>query len=386
MISPEIENRIIKFVGKSANAEDLHALEKWIREPQNHSIFKEFVKTHFAITMSMNDPDSSEIRKRLLKEIRNEKRLRFGQSIRSVMKYAAIVVFILGLGYVFKDRLLDLNSDKVIIPKEEDITLQLEDGNIKVIKEDGISEISDSEGNVVGTQQGSKMVYDSGAPIEELVYNTLKVPHGKRFDLVLSDGTHIFLNAGTSLRYPIKFIEGEQRKVFLEGEAYFDVVKNEVHPFVVNAQALDVKVLGTKFNVATYEEDAKSEVVLVEGSVAMNAENTPLESEGTILKPGFKGSFDKSQKSITTQKVNISLYTSWISGNVIFRNASFENIAKKLERLYNVTIINNNEQLANESFNANIEVDNETIEEVLNYFNKVYQIEYTIVNNKIVIN
>jgi len=386
MISPEIENRIVKFVSKSANAEDLHTLEEWILEPQNHSIFKEFVKTHFAITMSMSNPDSNEIRERLLKEIRKEKQSRFVHTLRSVLKYTAVIIFILGIGYFFGNEFIN-SASEVIVPKEEAITLQLENGNIKVIKEDGTTEVVDVNGNVVGTQEGTKLVYDKEAPIEKLVYNTLKVPHGKRFDVVLSDGTHVFLNAGTSIKYPIKFISSEKnRKVFLNGEAFFDVTKDEEHPFVVNAQALDVRVLGTKFNIATYEEDATSEVVLVEGSVTMNSEDIALKGESAILQPGFKGSYDKSEGTISTQKVNISLYTSWISGNVIFRNASFENITKKLERLYNVTIINNNEQLANESFNANIEVNNESIEQVLGYFNKVYQIEYTIVNNKIVIN
>ncbi len=386
MISPEIENRIVKFVNKSANAGDLKALEEWIQEPQTHSIFREFVKTHFAITIGMSNPDPNAIRERLLKEIRKEKRLHFVHTMRSVLKYSAVIIFILGLGYFFRNEISNLDTEVIVVPKDEAITLQLENGDIKVIKEDGTSEVLDANGNIVGNQQGTKLVYDKEIIIEKLVYNTLKVPNGKRFDVVLSDGTHVFLNAGTSLKYPIKFIQGKNRKVFLNGEAFFDVTKDEEHPFVVNAQALDVQVLGTKFNMTTYDEDAKSEVVLVEGSIAMNSENAVSESEGTILEPGFKGSYDKSEGVITTQKVNTSIYTSWISGNVIFRNAAFDSIVKKLERLYNVTIINNNEQLANERFNANIEVDNETIEQVLNYFNKVYQIEYTIVNNKIVIN
>ena len=386
MISPEIENRIVKFVNKSANAGDLKALEEWIQEPQTHSIFREFVKTHFAITIGMSNPDPNAIRERLLKEIRKEKRLHFVHTMRSVLKYSAVIIFILGLGYFFRNEISNLDTEVIVVPKDEAITLQLENGDIKVIKEDGASEVLDANGNIVGNQHGTKLVYDKEIIIEKLVYNTLKVPNGKRFDVVLSDGTHVFLNAGTSLKYPIKFIQGKNRKVFLNGEAFFDVTKDEEHPFVVNAQALDVQVLGTKFNMTTYDEDAKSEVVLVEGSIAMNSENAVSESEGTILEPGFKGSYDKSEGVITTQKVNTSIYTSWISGNVIFRNAAFDSIVKKLERLYNVTIINNNEQLANERFNANIEVDNETIEQVLNYFNKVYQIEYTIVNNKIVIN
>ncbi len=385
MISPEIENRIVKFVNKSANAEDLDVLEKWIQEPENQTVFKEFIKTHFAITMSLSNPDSDEIRDRLLKEIRKERSARYNAPLYTVLKYAALVVFVLGLGYLYQNGLFGTASEETLIPKEDAITLQLENGNIEVISADGRTQVVDSEGNIVGTQQGTRLVYDEETTVEKLVYNTLNVPNGKRFDVVLSDGTHIFLNAGTSLKYPIKFIQGEPRKVFLDGEAFFDVTTDAEHPFVVNAQALDVTVLGTKFNMATYREDSESEVVLVEGSVAMHSEEDAPESEGTVLLPGFKGSYDRSEGTFSTQKVNISLYTSWVSGNVIFRNAPFENIIKKLERLYNVTIVNNNAQLANENFNASIEVDNESIEEVLHYFNKVYEIEYSIVNNKIII-
>ena len=108
--------------------------------------------------------------------------------------------------------------------------------------------------------------------------------------------------------------------------------------------------------------------------------------ESIVLKPGFKGAFDREMKTISTKKVNTSIYTSWIDGNIVFRKSSFNNIIRKLERHYNVTIINNNEELSKKTFNATVELDRETIEDVLNYFNKVYSIKYTIVNNKIVIN
>lgn len=108
--------------------------------------------------------------------------------------------------------------------------------------------------------------------------------------------------------------------------------------------------------------------------------------ENVILKPGAKGSFNKVEKTISTKKVNTSIYTAWVKGDVVFRNARFQNIAKRLERLYNVRIINNNKQLDTEVFNASFEVENENINDILRYFNKVYQIEYKIANDTIIIN
>jgi len=203
----------------------------------------------------------------------------------------------------------------------------------------------------------------------------------------LSDGTVVYLNSGTSLKYPVKFIEGQNRKVFLNGEAYFDVSEDKNNAFVVNAQELDVQVFGTEFNVIAYPEDHETDVVLVEGSVGLSEKGSINKDKSkTFLKPGFKGSFDREQKTINTSKVNTRLYTSWMKGNIVFRNESFDNIVTRLERHYNISIINNNKALANETFNATIETEIETIEDVLNFFNKVYEIQYQIVNNKIIIN
>ena len=132
-----------------------------------------------------------------------------------------------------------------------------------------------------------------------------------------------------------------------------------------------------------YSEDFNSDIVLVEGSVGINNSEV---SELTMLKPGFKGSVDKENFRVKTSKVNTKIYTSWIDGEVIFRNETFSQILKKLERLYNVTIINNKNESLDEVFNAAINVENENIEQVLEYFNKIYNIEYQIFNNKIIIN
>ncbi|MDC6365861.1 MULTISPECIES: FecR family protein [Flavobacteriaceae] len=386
MVSPEIEKCLVNFVNKSANVEELRVLEVWIKDLKNHSVFEEYVKTHFIVTLANSNPDSSAIRFSLLEEIRKEKRKRRILSTNFFLKYAAILLFMVGAGYFINNEFGQNDSDQqLIVPKEEVITLQLEDGTTRVIEENGSVQVKDRRGNILGKQQGSKLVYDTAPATYELVYNTLTVPYGKRFDVVLSDGTHVFLNAGTSLKFPVQFIPGQNREVFLNGEAFFDVVKDTENPFLVNVDELSVQVLGTKFNVANYTEDTFTDVVLVEGSVDLDpGDNGTVEN--VILKPGAKGSFNKVEKTISTKKVNTSIYTAWVEGDVVFRNARFQNIAKRLERLYNVRIINNNRELDNEVFNASFEVENENINDILRYFNKVYQIEYKIANDTIIIN
>lgn len=390
MITSHIENLIHKYVTRSSDTNDIDELAQWVNESNNENIFKSYVRTHYIITKSMNNPSSDKITKELIKKIRKDKSILNRFNFKSVLKYAAVILLTLFLGYFFKDDFEGRFNDErgKIVVDHESITLKLGDGSVKIINESSIIEIVDKKGNVIGSQKGKRLVYNGTNESNKLVYNELKVPYGKRFDITLSDGTNVFLNAGTSIKYPIKFLPGKTRQVYLNGgEAFFDVTKDTNRPFKINAQELNVEVLGTKFNMTVYPEDVNYEVVLVEGSVKMNLEDVlNNEQEGLVLRPSFKGSFNKDSKSISSKRVNTSIYTSWMDGNIVFRNATFNNIIRKLERHYNVTIINNNMQLSQEFFNATIEVDKETIEEVLNYFNKVYQIEYSIVNNKIIIN
>lgn len=383
----EIEIIIVKYFSQSANMDDLDILNKWIESPENQSVFLEYVKTHFAITLAMNEPDIKTIRKVLLEEIRKEKKKVYKYRLRAAMKYAAIAIMFLGIGVLLQKNLFCENSVKeIIVPKKDDITLKLDNGNVKIISADGTSKVYDANGKVIGTQNGKELVYTGNETASKLVYNTLSIPNGKRFNITLSDGTVVHMNAGSSMTYPVQFIKNKNRKIFLTGEAYFEVAHDKKHPFIVNADKLDVQVYGTKFNVSNYPEDDATDVVLVEGSVSLSQSGLPQKSKNEVfLTPGYKATFAKEDKTISNEKVNTSLYTSWMNGNLVFRNESFENIIKKLERHYNVTIINNNTTLAHETFNATIETDHESIEQVFNYFKKVYEIEYTVINNKIII-
>jgi len=337
--------------------------------------------------LAMNDPDINKLRKQLKKQIKKDKNVFYGRSYTPALKYAAIAIIFLGIGLLIKSDILINKSTEAIHPRSEAIQLVLDNGEIEIISENGTSLVTDSKGKVIGSRKGNKLVYQDVNEIKDLSFNTLSVPNGKQFTITLSDGTNVHLNAGSSLRYPVSFLKGEQRQVFLMGEAYFDVTHSDQNPFVVNAQNLDILVHGTKFNVSNYPEDKDTEVVLLDGSVSLSESNVPSgEQEEVFLKPGFKGVYNKSGSNISKQEVNTSIYTSWMKGNLVFRDVAFENIIQKLERHYNVVIINNNTKLATETFNATIETKHETIEQVFNYFNKVYQIEYQILDNKIIIN
>lgn len=385
MDSKQIEHIIVKYFSQSANMDDLDILNEWIENPENQLIFQEYVKTHFAITLAMNNPNIKTVKKALLKEIKREKKKVY--SIKTAIKYAAIAILFLGIGFLLQKNIFNDNNHKqTILPRKDEITLKLGDGNIKIIASDGTSKVYDANGKIVGQQNGKELVYNSNGESGKLVYNTLSIPNGKRFNITLSDGTLVHLNAGSSIKFPVAFLKNKVRKVFLSGEAYFEVTHDKRNAFVVNANKLDIQVYGTKFNLTNYPEDKSTDVVLVEGSVSLTQSGLTVKNNNEVfLTPGFKGTFDKENKKISNEKVNTSLYTSWMTGNLVFRQEPFENIIQKLERHYNVIIINNNEKLAKETFNATIETDHESIDQVFRYFKKVYQIEYSIVENKIII-
>lgn len=390
MITSEFESLIIKFLSHSADQQELEALEAWIQNPENQVIFKEYVKTNYALVLGANDPDSSHIRKRLLEKLRAQQRKENKSSgFPFFLKYAAILVLALGLFYFLGQEFLNSSNTIAIVPKREAITLELDNGEVVLIPENGTSNITNAKGRIIGLQQGEQLSYDHTSVEKELHYNTLNVPFGRRFNLTLSDGTKVFLNAGSSIRYPTEFIPGKKRQVFLKGEAYFDVSHND-NPFEVWLNPLTVEVYGTQFNVSNYPEDSDAEIVLLKGSVGLtsvdNQDTQAKQDQIVLLKPGFKGAFNKADKLIRTQKVDTNLFTSWMNGDMVFRNTSFENIVKKLERQYNVTIVNNNTALAKEHFNATIATKDEAIEQVLSYFNTLHEIHYSVVDNKIVIN
>tara|TARA_B100000579_G_scaffold432632_1_gene449817 strand:+ start:720 stop:1889 length:1170 start_codon:yes stop_codon:yes gene_type:complete len=382
----KFEDLVLKYINQTSSTEDLKFLINKLKDPKNVKLFKSYIKTNYYSIYAMNQSETediiNQIKKRILSQGRKEKRILF---IKKGLKYAAIILIVFGMGYYSHLNNIGYGIEpEKIIPKIDDIVLSTE-GKDLIIQKDEYK--NQNEKKVVSkinlVQKSNQLIYDNEIEIEKLSFHTLKVPYGKRFNIIFSDGSRVFLNSGSKIKYPIKFLSNQKREVFLEGEAFFDVTENKSDLFIVNSNGINVEVYGTEFNVRNYPEDNNSDIVLVNGSIGItNSQNNNV----TKLTPGYKGSVNKESLLIEKSKINTKIYTSWIDGEFIFRNESFSQILKKLERLYNVTIIDNRKNDSNELFNASIDVENEKIEEVLNYFNKIYNIEYQLFNNKIIIN
>jgi ferric-dicitrate binding protein FerR (iron transport regulator) len=161
------------------------------------------------------------------------------------------------------------------------------------------------------------------------------------------------------------------------------VAEDKEHPFIVNADAVAVEVLGTEFNISSYKEDYEIKTVLVEGSVNMS--NLMSSKDKIVLEPGQKAVWNRTAQTTKVDEVDVDLYTGWIKGEMIFRNATFKEMTKKLERRYNVDIQNNNRLLLEKRLNARFNVNVETIEDVLNYINEIQPLEYKLSGQNILI-
>lgn len=382
----EIKKLLHKFILNQCTADETADVIDYCKKNNLTSDFPtvEEVKDLLGKTPEMDKNTADQIFSNILVQTQELEEIELRKfPFKKYLAIAASIILLLSIGLTYKNSVTVSKNSPIINSNE--ITLQLENGEIQIISESKKRQVTDADGNIVGNQNGNKIAYDTETSIENLMYNTLKIPNGKRFELELSDGTIVHLNSGTTLKYPVKFIAGQNRQVFLDGEAFFDVAKDKKHPFIVNADKLNVRVLGTHFNVSSYPEDDLTDVVLVEGSVGMYSANENFDlNANTILKPGYKGSFNKKSNHINTKEVNTDMYTSWINGGLVFRDMSFSIISKKLERQYDVTIIIKNKKLANEKFNASF--SDKPIEKILSYFNDVYGISYTRKDNVITIN
>lgn len=374
-------NLISKYLLGQATEHEIGLVFEWIDlDPKNKEAFIR-IKKLWALNAKGNKDVEREWKKLRRLILRKNRTYR----IKNMAKYAAVLVGVLSTGLYIKNYTGQSTTNVI---DENAITLTTENGKTIVLKEKGVRSIQTNSGKLVVKQVGNSIVYEDYSKktsAEKLIYNELFVPYGKKFQLVLSDGSMVHLNAGSSLRYPVRFMINRQREVYLNGEAFFDISKDSLHPFVVNTNAFDVKVLGTKFNVSSFSEEDVAQTVLVEGSVQMQNKTSAVQTENLItLLPGQKGEILAQERNFKVSEVDTLVYTSWLDGVLVFRNMAFKDIRKKLERNYNVKIYNNNLLLEEKTFNATFDV--ETIEQVLRTINENFPIEYSIEDNVIIIN
>ena len=252
---------------------------------------------------------------------------------------AAVAAFMISIGglylalgyHVSTDNISTLSPAKDILPGSNRAVLTLANGS-KVLLNDALKGVVAKEGGVSLVKKGDELSYISdNKSARELNYNTVSTPRGGMYELVLSDGTKVWLNAASSLKYPTTF-NGNERKVVLTGEAYFEVAHNKNMPFRVLAKDMSVEVLGTHFNVNDYDEEAFAKTTLIEGSVKIAANNAT-----TILTPG-KAAASYQDGRMTVENADVEQELAWKNGYFIFNKAGIVTIMRQLSRWYDVDV------------------------------------------------
>jgi len=266
-------------------------------------------------------------------------------------KRIAAAVVILGLIISGSLLLLNRKTPKEVVKQEKQIRHQPEEihskGNQAILTlANGSVIILDSTKNGIITNQGNVKIIklDSGqlayslpssnaASSSEISYNTISTPRAAQYQVTLSDGTKVWLNAASSLRYPTSF-SGQDRKVELTGEGYFEVAKNKDKPFHVRVGAIEVEVLGTHFNIMAYEDEAAIQTTLLEGSVKVSYNN-----QTDLLKPGRQASLDRTDNKLTTGDANVQQVVAWKNGYFYFDKSDVKTIMRQVSRWYDLDIV-----------------------------------------------
>jgi len=299
---------------------------------------------HQWVIDQMGDPElvKESIHTELMISIASQKR-RQTIKVRTWYTIAATIILILSSGLYFNSLkkeapvLAKIESPRFkndISPGDNRAVLTLDDGS-RINLDDAQNGILASENNTDIRKTGSgQLEYLVGDKLIETVkYNTLSTPMGGQYQLALPDGSRVWLNSGSSIRFPTAFI-GKERVVELKGEAYFDITENKKMPFIVRTNnSMDIKVLGTQFNVMAYDDEKSINTTLVNGSVQILRE-----SGTTFLEPGQAAILNKGSGKIKVTAADIEEAVAWKNGYFMFSNENIESIMRKVSRWYNIDV------------------------------------------------
>ena len=297
----------------------------------------------------------------------------------SVCKYAAM--FVLGVSLVYVATRPEpeekfVRAD-VIKPGRLQAELRLGTGvRLALNEHQGVYSSENAGVEIVNDTVTGKVSYhvnETGME-DSLVFNTLIVPKGGEYSLELPDGTVVWVNSESALRFPEKFTSN-RREVFLEGEAYFEVKKDANRPFYVHTEAGKVRVLGTAFNVCAYSNDRFWQTTLVEGSVMINQEEKEV-----LLKPNEQYQIDVRTGKAGLREVLPELYTSWRDGKFYFKAYTFEELVEKLERWYDFKMFYMNEEIKTRRFSGVVN-KYQPLEEMFKFLQMTSDVQFNVKGN-----
>ena len=355
-----IEELLVRILENRAGSEEIRYFSKWMEGQENRVYFEKFKKIWNFSAVSHASPEMLEAGVRdyrlfMEKSLKSKMRVTLMWRIGSV---AAVLLMILSSVFWLRKDVPEVSSgEKYVVSSGREVILKLAD-NKEIILGDSLN-LSGVAGEWVSINKVDHrgIVYrlkDSmGIEEEELSYNQIIVPAGERFLVQLSDGTKVWINSESALRYPAYFGKNI-REVEARGNVYFEVAKDSTRPFVVASRELTTEVLGTRFEVNTYGDRDEVSATLVEGSVRVG-----VGSRFVVIKPNQQFTFNTKSGTIKVNEVDAARKVMWKDGILVIDNEAFRDVVWKLERWYGVSIVNETGLVFTQSFSG--EFDREDI-------------------------
>lgn len=257
-------------------------------------------------------------------------------SLRKVGYAASVIILVVAGWFIFqmsdnRDAVQESKKVARIASGSQKAILHLDNGEQLVLADNNTVIVEDS---LLGKieQVDKSLVYQTESTVKEERFNVLEIPNGGEFQVTLADGTKVCLNAGTKLTYPIAFV-GKERRVRLEGEGYFEVKRDENKPFTVEINGMEVKVLGTSFNLRSFAADNRSTATLISGKIEVKTSSQRVE-----LLPNQQADLLVGENKLEVREVDAAVYSAWTKGKFVFRRERLETILDDVSRWYNVTV------------------------------------------------
>lgn len=374
---------IWKKIHGQTTVEDEAELNEWLSQHSSHRKYYGNALRYY--TNGSQFANSPEDLKKALKKIHRKAGIHNpyrNTRIISITSIAASILLLIYFQFNTFDRtetVISAQQVQSIVPGSNKAVLILADGSEHDLSK-GNNSIIASDGTEI-KNTGNKLEYISknGQPVE-MKYNTLKVPRGGEYFLVLSDSTKVWLNSETTLRFPVQFAS-HIRNVELTGEAYFEVTGNEEIPFTVTSGNQQIKVLGTQFNVSSYPDNQNIYTTLVEGKVEISLSDNP--ETRLTLKPNEQSLLSRNNQ-IIKRNVDVAQYIAWKEGRFAFRDQMLEDIMKTLSKWYDVEVTFSNEEQKKLRFTGNLERYAD-FNSILEQIERTNEVEFEITNNLITI-
>lgn len=378
---------LIKFIKRECSEKEVDQIVIYFKKSKDLSDFPtvEDISKSLDMYPDMDENAANTIYNNIL-EVTKSKQIPTKKKF-PIWKYAAAAIFIglLTTTYFIKENIFNTpvepsltKVNNEIEPGTEKAILTLDDGSVVILEKGRTYQTLRANSN------GEQLVYEvKNTNSKDIAYNYLTIPRGGQFFIKLSDGTQVWLNSESQLKYPTSFIEGEPRQVELVyGEAYFDVSPSTDHngsKFRVFNQSQEIEVLGTEFNIKAYKDERTVYTTLVEGKVVIDNGNSKFD-----LVPNQQSNLDLENNNLTITEVDVNAVVSWKNGIFSFKGMPLKDIMKVISRWYDIDVIFENKRLESIKFKGSLDKQ-QSIEEILSIMKSSSINDYEIKNKTIIL-